>query len=92
MTESIQCNEDLIRASFLEIDVDAILRTPIRGMGEDVWAWEPEKHGCYSIRSAYRLLDSERQQQDDMATANTSNNDTWHQIWKLVVSSKVKVF
>jgi hypothetical protein len=74
--DSGQWNEDLVRASFLGIDVEAILRTPVRGVGVEVWAWDLEKHGCYSVRSAYDLLDSARQQQDDMATASTSSNDT----------------
>jgi hypothetical protein len=77
---------------FLPIDVDAILRTPIRGTGEDILAWSKEKHGCYSGRSAYKLLDAERQQQEDMLTTSTSNNETWKRIWKLDVPPKVKVF
>jgi hypothetical protein len=90
--DSGQWNEDLIRASFLGIDAKEILRTPIRGVGADMWVWDLEKHGCYSVRSTYRLLDSGRQQQDDMATMSTSSNDTWHRIWKLDVVPKVKIF
>jgi len=74
------------------IDADAILRTPIRGRGEDVWAWEPEKHGFYSVKSAYKLLDIARQQLQDEAPVGTSGDDTWRRIWKLDVPPKVKVF
>jgi hypothetical protein len=92
MTGSGQWNEELMQASFLGIDVDAILRTPLRGSGEDIWAWEHEKHGCYSVRSAYKLLDSRRQQEDDVATASSSSNAIWHRVWKLAVPPKVKIF
>jgi hypothetical protein len=87
-----QWNEDLVRASFLPIDVDAIMRTPIRGEGEDVWAWELERHGMYLVKSACKFLHSRQQQQDDMTTASTSANDTWRRVWKLDVPPKVKVF
>ena len=60
-----QWDEDVVRASFCRIDADAILRTPIRGLGDDVWAWELEKHGFYSVKSAYKLLDARRQQHDN---------------------------
>jgi hypothetical protein len=92
LTASGRWNEDLIRETFLPFDVDAIMRTPVRGVGEDIWAWEPEKHGLYSVRSAYKLLHLRQQQRDDMATASTSANDTWSLIWKLDVPPKVKIF
>ena len=84
--------EDAVQMSFSGIDADAILRTPIRGRGEDVWAWEPEKHGFYSVKSAYKLLDIARQQLQDEAPVGTSGDDTWRRIWKLDVPHKVKVF
>ena len=57
MTASGQWNEDLIREIFFPIDAEAILQLPIRPRDGDVWAWEPERHGIYSVRSAYKLLD-----------------------------------
>jgi len=60
ITASGQWNEDLVRQVFFLVDAEAILRTPIRGRGDDIWAWELEKHGMYSVRSAYRLLENQR--------------------------------
>lgn len=49
-------NEELIKDIFPFIDEEAILRIKIGGGGEDSWAWEPEKHGLYSVKSTYRLI------------------------------------
>lgn len=56
ITDSGAWNEELIRDTFLLIDANTILRIPIRQQDEDWWAWEPEKHGVYSVKSAYRKL------------------------------------
>jgi ribonuclease HI len=91
LTESGHWNEDLICQVFFPVDADAILRTLARGFGEDIWAWELEKHGMYSVRSAYKLLDNRRMAQ--MATLpSTSSDDVWRKIWKLEVPPKVHVF
>lgn len=52
LTASGGWNEDLIKHLFADIDAHAILRTPVRGAGEDCWAWEPELHGSYTVKSA----------------------------------------
>ena len=81
-----------MRASFCGIDADAILRTSIRGLGDDVWAWEPEKHKFYMVKSPYKLLDARRQQDGNDEAAGTSGDDSWRRIWKLDVPPKVRVF
>ena len=87
ISESGQWNEDVVRMSFSGIDADAILRTPIGGRGEDIWAWEPERHGFYSVKSAYKLLDATKQQLQDEAAVGSSGDDTWRRIWKLAPRS-----
>jgi hypothetical protein len=47
---------ELIKQVFVEVDAHAILSTPVRGRGEDVWAWEPERSGLYTVKSGYRQL------------------------------------
>jgi hypothetical protein len=64
MTDSRAWNEELIKDSFFPVDVAAILKQPLTGRGEDFWAWEMEKHGNYSVRSAYRLHERVWGQQD----------------------------
>lgn len=92
LTASGQWNEEEVRASFIGIDADAILKIPVRGQGEDVWAWEPEKHGLYSVKSAYKLLYTKRQREEDAGSVGASKDDTWKRIWKLDVPPKVRVF
>lgn len=67
ISTSGQWKEDIIRQQFIPVDANAILCLPIRSQFEDFWAWEPEKHGVYSVKSAYRMLDSARikEQVDD---------------------------
>ncbi|GJN39535.1 hypothetical protein PR202_gb28660 [Eleusine coracana subsp. coracana] len=52
-------DEDIVRHTFIGIDAEAMLRTPIHGGGQDIWAWDVERHGMYTIRSAYKLLDAQ---------------------------------
>jgi hypothetical protein len=59
---------------------------------EDVWTWEHEKHGIYSVRSSYRILDTARIRGNDVNVASASGDDAWKKIWKLKFPSKVRVF
>ena len=60
--------------------------------GLNVWAWEPERHGCYSVESAYRLLDEARIGEAVGLEADGSGSSVWGKIWKLQIPPKVKVF
>jgi hypothetical protein len=47
----------LIRENFIAPEADAILNIPLRnGGGDDFSAWNLEKTGLYSVKSAYRSL------------------------------------
>lgn len=83
-------NEELIRQIFIPVDAEAILRTPTRYGEDDWWAWEFEKHGEYSVKSAYRRL-ADTQPQGPPEPGN-SGDPFWKLIWKLEVPPKVKVF
>jgi hypothetical protein len=92
LTPSGAWNEDLIKQVFIDVDVHAILRTPIRGVGADTWAWEPERHGMYTVRSAYRRLFDEQHQRRSDGSASSSSDKTWKRIWGLCVPPKIRVF
>ncbi|KAK3146503.1 hypothetical protein QOZ80_3BG0267330 [Eleusine coracana subsp. coracana] len=63
---------------------------PVCGRGEDYWAWEAEKHGNYSVKSAYRLLEAGRGTSENEASGSAAME--WRQPWKLDVPPKVRVF
>lgn len=63
-----------------------------RAPGQDVWAWEPEKHGFYSVRSTYRLLNQERIRRMTPQEASISETAIWKVNWKLKLPPKVRVF
>lgn len=93
LTPSGEWNEELIKQVFVNVDAHAILSTPVRGLGDDVWAWEPEGHGLYyTVRSAYRRLCDEQCRQLEEHWASSSGDITWTRIWKLSVPPKVRVF
>lgn len=92
LTPSGAWNEELIKQLFVNVDAHAILSTPIRGRGDDVWAWEPERHGLYTVRSAYRRLYDDHCQETEEGRVSSSGDITWTRIWKLCVPRKVRVF
>jgi len=82
-----QWNEELIRAVFFPVDANAILRIPLRPQEEDSRAWEPEKHGEFSVKSTYWKL-----AEPDMQEFGGSGDNSWKILWKLKVPPKIKVF
>jgi len=65
-------DEQLVRRSFVEPEAAEILKIkPRMSLSSDVRAWAFEKHGQYSVRSAYRLLKDEQ-----AATAMAATGET----------------
>ena len=59
-------NEDLVRAVFLPIDAEAILRIPVCTRNiEDFLAWYPETKGKFTVNSAYRFLQQTKIQREE---------------------------
>jgi hypothetical protein len=49
-------NEQPLNQWFHQIDVDAIMQIrPSHRNSEDFIAWQPDKHGVFSVSSAYKL-------------------------------------
>ena len=87
---------ELVRNSFLTLDGAEVLKIkPSERADEDVLAWAFEKHGAYSVRSAYRML---KEDQTAMTMANSSEamssgtERAWQAVWKIRVPPKVRVF
>ena len=61
-------NIQLLQATFIPIDVQTILRIPLCTRNIlDFWAWHFEKHGSFSIKSAYNMLVATKQRKGGMA-------------------------
>lgn len=85
-------NEDLIRSVFYPLDADAILWIPWGHIDEDFGAWQPERHGVYSVKSAYKLLSEDRRNNQMLCAVSSSNHqDYWKKVWKLKVPPKVSL-
>jgi ribonuclease HI len=91
-----QWDEDVLRAIFLEEDVEEILKIPLRQGMEDSVAWSLDKKGVFSVKSAYRLgVDlRERRHQNDTSTSSVvvGVSQIWDKIWSLKLPGKVRVF
>jgi ribonuclease HI len=62
---------------------------------EDILAWAHERHGNYSVRSAYRVLKKEQAANEMAAKSEVSGSlqsTIWKKVWKLNVPPKVRNF
>jgi hypothetical protein len=48
-------DEDLVRQTFVEQDMDIILATPVHTELDDLIAWHYDSKGIFSVKSAYRV-------------------------------------
>jgi ribonuclease HI len=90
-------NEHMLGQNLLPIDAQAVLHIPLGRAREDIWAWEGERHGLYSVRSAYRFLAEKEAQERDFKTGRPAhsagnNNPLWRKLWAMKVPPKVRVF
>ncbi|KAG2562686.1 hypothetical protein PVAP13_8KG400101 [Panicum virgatum] len=89
-------NEDLVRDSFVPWDAEEILKIKagVR-MVEDTVAWNYERTGIYSVRSAYRLLKADERQKEASAgnkSGSSYADGIWNKLWKLKIPPKIRIF
>lgn len=85
---SRQWDVDVVKDMFDSRDQGCILNTKIGEVGiEDHMYWCKENSGIYSVKSAYRLLQSQK------GLWNVLDNDSlWRKIWQVKVPAKVLNF
>ncbi|XP_051212082.1 uncharacterized protein [Lolium perenne] len=85
-------NTSLLRELFYDFDVDTILKIKLPGYEvEDCVAWHYENNGCFTVKSAYRLAMSLKQQnRGNESSSSQLNGDRpiWKTIWKASVPPK----
>ena len=62
-----------------------------------MWAWEGEKNGLYSVRSAYKLLAANERiaglhNQQFACPSFDEADPVWCKIWKMAIPPKIKAF
>ena len=96
-SDGMSRNTEALRDNFVIHDENAVSRIPLGRLDKDTWAWSAEKHGMYTVRSAYHLLFSNSRMVDLLknniaCSSGSENNPIWRNLWKLKFPSKVKVF
>jgi hypothetical protein len=97
LTQERSWDDRILSENFAPMDAAAIRRIPLGRANEDFWAWAGEKHGLYSVRSAYRMLANDAHQEDDHsqnipASSGANNSWIWKKLWRSKVPPKVRVF
>ena len=78
-------DEEIISDLFNERDQECIRRTKMGGHRErDVIYWSLEKHGNYSVRSAYRWLQAQKSYWNP-----SDNHSYWRKIWCIKAPAKI---
>lgn len=78
---------DLITDIFDSRDSNIILSIPIDKEVKDSWYWRREKFGNYSVKSAYLLMEEEKN-----VNVTADNSGFWRTLWNLKIPPKVKNF
>jgi hypothetical protein len=89
-------NHDLVQKIFYQQDADTILQlnAPERH-GTDSVAWQYESNGLFSVKSAYKLaysLKNNTQSKPGSSATGDNNRTLWNLIWKAPVPNKIKIF
>ena len=92
-------DRDVLDQHLYPMDVEAILNIPLSSrVRDDFWSWHYERRGVFTVRSAYRLLASTKQQRTDWLEHNDghsrfeSDRRSWTKLWGASVPSKVRIF
>lgn len=82
---SAKWDRQQVEQTFLPIDVPAIMAIPVCTKNiEDYWAWNFERSGSFSVRSAYNMLVATRKRREAWLeeTAGSSTSHREESSWK----------
>ena len=87
-------NVDLVRATFLPFEAETILKIPLsRTLIEDKIVWIGNRHGEFSVKSAYHIAHGLMEANDHGASSNGDPcKPLWKRLWHLHLPAKIKVF
>ena len=92
-------NMQLLNTFFIPMDQEVIRNILLAWRRqEDFWAWQYEKNGIFSVRSAYRMLVHNREKRTAWMENIAGRSDTqanekeWTALWSVKVPSKLRIF
>jgi hypothetical protein len=92
-------NRQVLEQVFIAADTQAILSIPVCTVQmEDYWAWNYEKNGNFSVRSAYRMLADTKRRRENWLEGNAGSSDfeaeskAWTSLWSVQVPGKIRNF
>lgn len=98
-TATCSWNEQLVRATFVPIDAESIMKIPLcTRQVEDFWAWSEDRRGIFSVRSAYHMIHQKKLSRDAWlyeqggSSHTQANNEIWTKLWGFNIPSKLKMF
>jgi hypothetical protein len=78
--------------SFIHPDADEMFSIRVGKVHEDVIAWAYEKHGNYSIKSAYYMLSSLHSCNYVPSSSLEHRHPMWKHLWKMRILPKLRPF
>jgi hypothetical protein len=92
--EDRSSKEDLVRKNFMPHDSEEIVKICLSRIDEDDFiSWIPEKHGMFTVKSAYNLALDLRSNNPPNSSGNLNGDRSlWNTIWSANVPPKVKIF
>uniref|UniRef100_A0A803PQB3 Reverse transcriptase n=1 Tax=Cannabis sativa TaxID=3483 RepID=A0A803PQB3_CANSA len=77
---------ELVQVMFNHRDADLILSIPLSfSASGDFWSWSGEHSGNFSVKSAYRMLQDNKDRR-----SGVNNSGFWRNLWQLKIPPKVK--
>jgi hypothetical protein len=87
-------NEDLVNSLFYPHDAEEVLKIRVGpNQVQDSVAWNAEKNGLFSVKSAYKLaINIKKETPLASSSAPDGKRNIWQRIWKAQVPNKVRIF
>jgi hypothetical protein len=88
-------NQELLRKHFSNMDIEKIMKIKASSrQHDDVLVWAPDRHGIFSVKSAYRLAWELNHRTLACATSRApdGNRVVWDTVWGCPAPPKVRVF
>ena len=83
----------LVERIFLSWEAETILRIPVcEGSITDKLIWPLTSAGDFSVRSAYRMLESTARSSNPCSSSSDEVSKVWKGIWKIKTPNKIRHF